>query len=95
MHWFLGTTAVLTLLFTGVVGYYLLLVAKFYRIKFSRGPKPYWMQMGFALLLLGLILRLPWLGFLPPFIWQATLSLGGLIFAAFTYMLYRSMMSPH
>jgi hypothetical protein len=90
----LAITALMTMLFIAVVGYYLLLVAKFYRLKFSRGPKPIWMQLGFALFLVGLILRLPWLGFMPPFIWQAVLSLGGIIFAGFTYMLYRSMMSP-
>jgi hypothetical protein len=90
----LAITAVCTLVFMGVIGYYLLLIAKFYRLKFSRGPKPLWMQLGLGLFLMGLLLRLPWLGFLPAYLWQGTLSLGGLIFAGVTYMLYRSMMSP-
>ncbi len=90
----MAITALVSLACMSAVGFYLLLIAKFYRLKFARGPKPQWLQLGLGFFLLGMVLRLPWLSFLPPALWQAFLIVGGLVFAGMTYSLYRSMMSP-
>jgi|GEM_PF-1906464 len=78
----------------GVVGFYLILIAKFYRLKFSRGPRPLWLQIGLALLLGGMLLRLPWFATFPLPVSQGMLTVGGLLFTWATYLLYRSMMTP-
>lgn len=91
---FLATATLLSLLFWGVAGYYLVLIARFYRIKFARGPRPIWMQAGLALMLAGLILRLPWFAASAITVSQGVLTVGGLVFSGATYMLYRSMMTP-
>jgi uncharacterized membrane protein YoaK (UPF0700 family) len=94
MHNLQALFAVLTLVFVGVVGFYLQLIARFYRMKFGRGPQPRVIQLGLLLFLAGLVLRLPWFANLPPVFWQGLLSVGGLVFSGTTYMLYRSMMTP-
>ncbi len=94
MHNLQAVFALLILIFVGVVGFYLQLIARFYRMKFSRGPEPRYIQLGLLLFLAGLILRLPWFAAMPPLVGQILLSLGGLLFAGTTYMLYRSMMTP-
>ena len=79
----------------GVVGFYLTLIAKFYRQKFSKGPSYQYMQVSLAVLILGLLLRLSYFNFLPfPSLVPAVLvCLGGAGFSALAYRLYRTMMS--
>jgi hypothetical protein len=93
VYWLAGST-LLTMLFVGAVGYYLVLIAKFYRLKFARGPKPVWMQSGLFLLVLGVALRLPWFAEMAGAWWQGCITLGGLLFSGTTYLLYRNMMMP-
>ncbi len=94
MTLFLATATLLSLLFWGVAGYFLVLIARFYRLKFSRGPKPIWMQAGLVLMFGGLLLRLPWFAAWASTVSQGLLTVGGLVFSGATYMLYRSMMTP-
>ena len=84
----------ISLLF-GVVGFYLTLIAKFYRQKFRKGPSHRFMQASLGLLILGLLLRLSYFSFLavPSLLPAALICLGGLAFSGFAFLLYRTMMS--
>jgi len=86
--------AIAMLLFA-VVGYYLTLIAKFYRLKFSRGPRPRFMEISLVILLTGAALHLPGLSAIPSALGQILCSIGGVGFSIFAYMLYRSMMAPN
>jgi hypothetical protein len=81
-----------SLLFS-VVGFYLTLIAKFYRMKFSKGPPHRWLQAALAVLVAGLILRLQFFAFVPGFVANGIICAGGLAFSALSYLLYRTMMS--
>jgi H+/Cl- antiporter ClcA len=85
---------VLTALLFGMVGFYLTLIAKFYRQKFSKGPPYRWLQVALAVLIAGLVLKLNLLGaFLPHYVPSGLIIAGGLGFTALCYALYRTMMS--
>lgn len=82
-----------SLLFT-VVGFYLTLIAKFYRMKFRKGPPHRYLQAALAVMVAGLVLRLEFFNaFLPVYIPNAIICAGGLAFSALGYALYRTMMS--
>jgi hypothetical protein len=76
-----------------VVGFYLTLIAKFYRQKFSKGPPHVWMQAALAATVLGLVLKLDFFAFIPFYLPSFLVCAGGLVFSALAYRLYRSMMS--
>jgi uncharacterized membrane protein YoaK (UPF0700 family) len=82
-----------SLLFT-VVGFYLTLIAKFYRMKFRKGPPHRYLQGALAVMVTGLVLRLEFFNaFLPVYIPNGIICAGGLAFSALGYALYRTMMS--
>ena len=86
---------VLISLLFGVVGFYLTLIAKFYRQKFSKGPPHHYFQMALGVLIIGLILNLK-LGaspLVPEYVAQGVVCAGGIAFSGFCYALYRTMMS--
>ena len=83
----------LTSLLFGVVGFYLTLIAKFYRQKFQKGPPYRYLQVSLAILIVGLLLSLNFLPFLPAFLPSALVCLGGIAFTGLCYALYRTMMS--
>lgn len=83
----------LTSLLFGVVGFYLTLIAKFYRQKFQKGPPYRYLQISLAVLMTGLLLNLKLFGFLPPFLPSTLVCIGGLAFTSLCYALYRTMMS--
>jgi hypothetical protein len=84
---------VVSILF-GVVGFYLTLIAKFYRQKFSKGPPYRYMQASLAATVAGLILKLDFFGsMLPAHLPSLLVCAGGLVYSALSYRLYRSMMS--
>ena len=87
----IGMIAV-SLLF-GMVGWYLTLIAKFYRQKFFKGPPYRYMQLSLAALTAGLLLELPWFPVLPGWIPALLVCAGGLTFSALSYRLYKTMMS--
>jgi hypothetical protein len=73
------------------MGFYLTLIAKFYRQKFMKGPPHQAMQGSLVVLVAGLVLQAgPWV---PNPIPAALLCAGGLAFSGFAYSLYRTMMS--
>ena len=82
----------ISLLF-GVVGYYLTMIAKFYRMKFSKGPPYVYLQIALAVLAAGLVLRLEFFHFLPAYVANGIICAGGLAFSGLGYALYRTMMS--
>ena len=81
-----------SLLFS-VVGFYLTLIAKFYRMKFSKGPPHRYLQMALTVLAAGLVLRLEFFAFIPDYVANGIICAGGLGFSALGYALYRTMMS--
>ncbi len=82
-----------SLLFS-VVGFYLTLIAKFYRMKFSKGPPHRYLQMALGVLAIGLVLKLEFFATrLPAIIPNGIVCLGGLAFSGLGYALYRTMMS--
>lgn len=83
----------LTSLLFGMVGFYLTLIAKFYRQKFSKGPSHGSMQAALALVVAGLLMRLQVFAFLPSWLPSSLVILGGLVFSILAYLLYRTMMS--
>lgn len=76
-----------------MVGYYLTLIAKFYRLKFSKGPPHRIMQVALFLLILGLVSKLHAFTFVPSWLPPTLICAGGLAFSGFAYSLYRTMMS--
>jgi len=88
-----ATGLLLTSLLFGVIGFYLTLIAKFYRQKFQKGPPYRYLQLSLAVLILGLLLKLHFFVFLPSYFGSALVCLGGLGFTALCYALYRTMMS--
>jgi drug/metabolite transporter (DMT)-like permease len=84
---------VMTALLFGMVGFYLTLIAKFYRQKFSKGPPYRWLQVALAVLIAGLVLKLQTFAFMPHYVPSALIIAGGLGFTALCYALYRTMMS--
>ena len=90
---------VLTSVLFGIVGWYMTLIAKFYRQKFSKGPPYRYLQAALVVLVLGLLLNtvLAFQSHLAhrPFAYLASglVCAGGLGFSAFCYALYRTMMS--
>lgn len=93
MEAFHASGLVLTSLLFGTVGFYLTLIAKFYRQKFSKGPPHRYLQIALAVLIAGLLLRLPVFHFLPHHLASALVCAGGLGFSGLCYALYRTMMS--
>ena len=83
----------LTSLLFSTVGFYLTLIAKFYRMKFSKGPPHRYLQAALAVLVLGLVLRLEFFHFMPAFVANGIICAGGLAFSTLCYALYRTMMS--
>ena len=83
----------MTSLLFGVVGFYLTLIAKFYRQKFQKGPPYRYLQASLAVLMMGLLLNLNFFAILPPFLPSALVCIGGLAFTGLSYSLYRTMMS--
>jgi hypothetical protein len=83
----------LTSILFGVIGFYLTLIAKFYRQKFQKGPPYRYLQISLAVLIIGLLLNLQIFGFLPNFVPSTLVCLGGLTFTGLCYSLYRTMMS--
>lgn len=77
----------------GVMGFYLTLIAKFYRQKFSKGPPHHYMQASLVVLVAGLVLESDLVHFVPSSLPAMLICLGGLVFSAFSYRLYRTMMS--
>jgi hypothetical protein len=77
----------------GMIGFYLSLIAKFYRLKFGRGPRAVWLQAALAATVAGILLRLEAFSSVPDWIPAALATGGGLAFAALAYRLYRIMMS--
>jgi hypothetical protein len=83
----------LTSVLFGVVGFYLTLIAKFYRQKFQKGPPYRYLQASLAVLMTGLLLNMKFFAFLPASLPSALVCLGGLAFTGLSYALYRTMMS--
>ena len=82
-----------SLLFS-VVGWYLTLIAKFYRLKFSKGPPHVYLQAALAVLVAGLVLKLEFFtAYLPSYVPNGIVCAGGLAFSGLGYALYRTMMS--
>jgi hypothetical protein len=77
----------------GMVGFYLTMIAKFYRQKFSKGPPHRYLQIALAVLIAGLVLKLKVFAFMPSYVPSALVCLGGLGFSGLSYALYRTMMS--
>lgn len=80
----------ISLLF-GMMGFYLTLIAKFYRQKFMKGPPHQYMQASLAVLVGGLLLESG--SFLPAPLPALLICAGGLAFSGLSYGLYRTMMS--
>lgn len=76
-----------------VVGFYLTLIAKFYRQKFMKGPPWRWMQASLAVTVAGLALETGFLEAVPGEASSLLICAGGLAFSGFAYLLYRTMMS--
>lgn len=76
-----------------VVGFYLTLIAKFYRQKFMKGPPWRWMQASLAVTVSGLVLEIGFLEAVPGEVTALLICAGGLAYSAFAYVLYRTMMS--
>jgi hypothetical protein len=94
----LATAQALGMLFSSllfsVVGFYLTLIAKFYRLKFSKGPPHVYLQAALAVLVVGLVLKLEFFtAYLPGYVPNAIICAGGLTFSGLGYALYRTMMS--
>jgi hypothetical protein len=90
---------VLTSVLFGVVGWYLTLIAKFYRQKFSKGPPYRYLQAALAVLVAGLLIKTV-LAFQAPsasvpiaHLASGLVCAGGLAFSGLCYALYRTMMS--
>lgn len=77
----------------GVIGFYLTLISKFYREKFQKGPPYRYLQISLSVLVVGILLQLKAFEFLPQFISQGFICLGGVVFAYLGYSLYKTMMS--
>jgi len=85
---------VMTAILFGMVGFYLTLIAKFYRQKFSKGPPYRYLQIALAVIIVGLLLKLNLFApFLPHYVPSGLIIAGGLGFTALCYALYRTMMS--
>jgi hypothetical protein len=95
MYWVPYIGLALAMMLFAMVGYYLTLIAKFYRLKFSRGPRPRLMEISLVILLTGAALHLPGLTKIPSEIGQVLCCLGAIGFSTFVYLLYRSMMAPN
>lgn len=90
---------VLTSFLFGMVGWYLTLIAKFYRQKFSKGPPHLYLQIALVVLVAGLLMK-GILAFQPhaahgvlAYAASALVCAGGLAFSGLCYALYRTMMS--
>ena len=88
----------LTSFLFGMVGWYLTLIAKFYRQKFSKGPPHRYLQIALAVLVAGLLLKTVLAFQAHPvhaaaYMGTALVCGGGLAFSALCYALYRTMMS--
>lgn len=88
----------LTSLLFGVVGWYLTLIAKFYRQKFSKGPPHLYLQIALVVLVAGLALKTVLAfqthpGHSAAYLGAALVCAGGLGFSGLCYALYRTMMS--
>ncbi len=89
----------LTSLLFGMVGWFLTLIAKFYRQKFSKGPPHRYLQAALVLLVGGLLVKTA-VAFHPPsaaapigLLASGLVCAGGLAFSGLCYALYRTMMS--
>ena len=90
---------VVTSLLFGMVGWFLTLISKFYRQKFSKGPPHHFLQIALGVLVAGLLLKSA-LAFHPQsehspaaYLASALVCIGGLAFSGLCYALYRTMMS--
>ncbi len=93
MAWFDSLGIIFSAALFGGVGRYLCLIAKFYRMKFKKGPDNRIMTAGLAFLLAGLVLQSGFFAGLPVFIPAALICAGGITFSVFAFQLYRTMMS--
>lgn len=82
-----------TAILFGMVGFYLTLIAKFYRQKFQKGPPYRYLQISLAILMAGLILNLKMFAMVPSYVASGLICIGGLAFTSLCYSLYRTMMS--
>ena len=83
---------VLSAVLFGGMGFYLIMIARFYRLKFGHGPNTGWMSAGLAAMVAGMLLRIDSLAFLPSWLPAALMCVGGFAFSCLAYLLYRSMM---
>jgi hypothetical protein len=89
----------LTSFLFGMVGWYLTLIAKFYRQKFSKGPPHNYLQLALAVLVVGLLLKTvlafqsQWAPAMMAHLGSGLVCAGGLAFSGLCYALYRTMMS--
>ncbi len=90
--WSSSCTVLIALLF-GVIGFYLCLIAKFYRVKFGRGPHAGWMQSSLSMIVTGIFLRVMVFSGLPVWIPAILVTSGSLAFSIMAYNLYRTMLS--
>lgn len=83
----------LAMVLFGASGFYLTLIARFYRQKFRKGPNPRSMQAGLGAMVLGLLLGtwLPWSA--AAFSILGFSALGTLVFLVTAWSLHRTMMS--
>lgn len=93
MSWLPAAGMMTVPLLFAVIGFYLTLIAKFYRQKFMKGPPHRWMQASLAVLVLGLVLRSAAGAWLPAALPPLLICTGGLAFSGLSYRLYRTMMS--
>jgi len=91
--WMQSVGIILTSILFGVIGFYLTLIAKFYRQKFQKGPPYRFLQISLSVLIVGLILNLKTFAFIPHIVPQGLVCLGGAVFAYCGYALYKTMMS--
>ena len=83
--------ALAALLFGGM-GFYLSLIARFYRLKFGNGPSVMGMIAALLATMAGMLMRLEALAFLPAWLPAAFMCAGGAAFSYLAFVLYRSMM---
>lgn len=90
--WTMAGMMAVSVLF-GVVGFYLTLIAKFYRQKFMKGPPHQYLQASLFVTVAGLVLETGLVSAVPPPLPALLICAGGLSFSGLSYSLYRTMMS--
>ncbi len=93
--WVHSAGVVASAILFAAVGWYLTLIAKFYRLKFMRGPRVGVMQASLAVFVAGWLLRSAAFAFIPAPVSALLVLAGGAVFSWLAYSLYRTMMSIH